>query len=135
MTTDRQQLLDAHQKIIQAHLSKDVASWLDLESDNYMSVNRGNISYPTKAERGAQRQPYLEITEFSEYRDLVEPVVEISEDSTLGWLTAQVQATGIQSVPNGDQVSFESTWAWIELYKKQEGQWLCVGNISNAKPE
>ena len=29
---------------------------------------------------------------------------------------------------------FESVWAWIELYEKQEGEWKRIGNVSNRKP-
>jgi hypothetical protein len=78
---DVSQLLAAHQQVIQAHLHKDVATWLDGEADEYLSANRGEIMYPTKAERAAMRQPYLAQTEFSEYRDLMPPVVRVSVHS------------------------------------------------------
>lgn len=131
---DERQLLAAHQQIIQAHLNKDVASWLDGEADDYLSANRGEIVYPEKAERAAMRRPYLEQTEFGEYRDLVPPVVKVSEDGSLGWLIAQVKVVGVRTLPDGQEIPFDATWAWIELYEKVGGRWLCVGNLSNEKP-
>jgi len=131
---DVSQLLAAHQQVIQAHLSKDVATWLNGEADEYLSANRGDITYPTKTERAAMRQPYLEQTEFSEYRDLVSPVVKVSADGTLGWVIAQIQAIGVRTMPDGQEIAFDAVWAWIELYEKIDGRWLCIGNVSNAKP-
>ena len=131
---DISQLLAAHQQVIQAHLSKDVTTWLNGEADEYLSANRGDITYPTKTERAAMRQPYLEQTEFSEYRDLVSPVVKVSADGTLGWVIAQIQAIGVRTMPDGQEIAFDAVWAWIELYEKIDGRWLCIGNVSNAKP-
>ena len=129
-----EQLLAAHQQVIQAHLEKDVPGWLDGEADNYISANRGQIAYPSKADRAAMRKPYLEQTEFSEYRDLVPPIVKISEDGTLGWLIAQVKVVGVRTMPNGQTFKIDAVWAWIELYEKIDGRWLNIGNLSNEKP-
>jgi hypothetical protein len=131
---DELQLLAAHQQIIQAHLNKDVTTWLDNEADEYLSANRGEIMYPTKAERAAARRPYLEQTEFLEYRDLIPPVVKVSEDGSLGWLVAQVKVVGVRTLPDGQEIPLDATWAWIELYEKIDGRWLCIGNLSNEKP-
>lgn len=128
------QLLAAHQQVIQAHLNKDVPTWLDGEADQYLSANRGEITYPTKTERAAMRQPYLEQTEFSEYRDLIPPIIKVSADGTLGWVVAQVKVVGVRTMPDGQEIAFEAVWAWIELYEKIDGRWLCTGNVSNAKP-
>ena len=131
---DAAQLIAAHEQVIQAHLQKDVASWLAGEADEYVVANRGSIAYPTKAERAAVRQPYLAQTEFSEYRDLVPPIVKVSDDGTLGWLIAQVKVVGMRTPPDGQAINFEATWAWIELYEKIDGRWLNTGNLSNEKP-
>jgi hypothetical protein len=131
---DTSQLLGAHQQIIQAHLNKDVPTWLAGEVDEYLSANRGEIMYPTKAERAAMRQPYLEQTEFSEYRDLIPPIIKVSADGTLGWVVAQVKVVGVRTMPDGQEFAFDAVWAWVELYEKIDGRWLCTGNVSNEKP-
>ena len=56
--TDKEILLEMHKQVIQAHLDADVDSWLDLETSDYISTNRGEISYPSKDERRAGRLPY-----------------------------------------------------------------------------
>ena len=132
---DKEQLLALHKQVIQFHLDADVDSWLEIETAEYISANRGVISYPTKEERRAGRTPYLQATTFTEYQDVVEPVVKISEDGSLGWVIVQVKVSGIQKTSDGQEhaLAFES--AWIELYEKKNGRWLCVGNVSNMKPQ
>ena len=87
----------------------------------------------TAAGTRAHLGPYLAATTFHEYRDLIEPVVAVSEDATLGWVIAQVYARGIQRQEDGTREPLEFTCAWIELYARREGRWLRVGNVSNFK--
>jgi hypothetical protein len=135
MKTDHEVLLAMHEKVIQAHVNADVEGWLDLETAEFISANRGVISYPTKEERRAGRLPYLQATTFSEYRDVVEPIVRISEDGMLGWVFVQVKVSGTQLTSANEEVAVGFESAWIELYEKRNGRWLCVGNVSNMKPK
>jgi hypothetical protein len=137
MTTnknDRDILLELHQKIIQCHIDGNVDEWLSMESDDFVAANRGDILHPSKQDRANQREPYLSHTTFKIYKDVQPPIVNISDDGTLGWLIAQVEVSGTQQIEDKESVDFSVVWAWIELYEKQDGEWLCVGNVSNAKP-
>lgn len=133
MYTDSQQLLHLHQVTLDAHLTSDVELLLRDEGDEYVVVNRGEISYPTKAERRARFTPYLAATTFEVYRDEVPPLVTVSADGTLGWVVVQVYARGRQTAAEGDSRPLEFTSAWIELYKKVSGRWQRIGNVSNFK--
>jgi hypothetical protein len=130
---DKRELLAAHEAVIHAHLHEDVSTWLDGEADEFVTVNRGEVGYTGKEERAAMRGPYLAQTQFSEYRDLIPPIVKISDDGTLGWLIAQIKVVGQRTMSDGQQAEFDVVYAWIELYEKQDGRWLCIGNVSNAK--
>lgn len=131
---DRQALLDLHAFVIEAHVEGDVDGWLAVESDDYVSVNRGEITYPTKDDRRSWREPYLASTSFTRYEDLVEPIVKLSADGTLGWVIVEVAVEGVRHAPDGTTtpVAFEA--AWIELYEKRGGVWTMTGNVSNMKP-
>ena len=61
------------------------------------------------------------------------PIVRISKDGSLGWLIAQVSAAGVQADAGGQEKPVAFTSAWIELYEKQNGRWVAVGNVSNFK--
>lgn len=131
---DAAELLRLHEQVLQAHLEGDLEAWLDDESEDYVLANRGEITRPTRQERAEQIGPYLDSTRFSEYRDLVPPVVRVSDDGSLGWVIAQVRVAGEQTAADGTTRSFETVWAWIELYENRDGRWLRVGNVSNRRP-
>jgi hypothetical protein len=128
-----QELLDLHRGVLEAHLKSDVDALLAPESDDYLSVNRGEISRPTKRERADRLGPYLRSTRFEVYEDMVPPVVTVSPDQKLGWVAVQVRARGVQAKPDGTQAPVEFQSAWIELYEKRSGRWVRTGNVSNFK--
>ncbi len=131
--TDRQALLALHEKMLKAHRSNDVDMLLEDSGEDYVVANRGEINQPSLEERARVLGHYFDITQFTEYRDLETPTVKVSEDGTLGWVIAQVEAKGIQQV-NDQEQALQFVSAWIELYEKQAGKWVQVGNVSNFKP-
>ena len=133
-SADERELRRMHQTVLDAHLRSDVELLFRDAADDYAVANRGEISHPTGGEQRARLGPYLEATRFEVYRDLVEPVVKVSADGSLGWVMAQVEARGKQRTGNGETEPLEFVSAWIELYEKRDGKWLRVGNVSNFKP-
>jgi hypothetical protein len=129
-----QELLRLHRELIEAHKEKDVERLLAAERNDIIQVSRGEVLFPKKSERVQSFSEYLDDVEFQEYRDLIEPIVRVSDDGTLGWLIAQVKIAGTRSGGEGERVRFESVWAWIELYEKREGRWRRIGEVSNLRP-
>lgn len=125
-------LLGMHEQVLEAHRTGDVGLWLSMESDAYVSANGGRITSPTLAERRAMREPYLSSTTFDVYRDLSDPVVEVSPDGQLGWVIAQVEVKGTQTT-DSTTTPIDDVWAWIELYRRIDGEWKVVGNVSNRQ--
>jgi hypothetical protein len=131
--TPTDELLALHEKVMRAHRDSNVELLLEDESEDYVVASRGAITKPSKAERRTRLGAYLGATRFSEYRDLVPPIVTMSVDGTLGWVTVQVQARGTQTTPSGARETIEFVSAWIELYQRRQGRWQRVGNVSNFK--
>ena len=130
--SDHSRILAEHKRIIDAHMMRDVEGMLEGAVDDYVLVNRGEVNYPTVDERRQRFARYFKITVFSEYQDLIPPVIHISDDGTAAWLIAQVEVSGQQESPGGDQpLHFVS--AWIELYEKRDGEWVQTGNVSNFR--
>lgn len=130
---DRDLLRALHEKVILAHRQSNVEAILEDEAADYVVANRGEVTRPTLEERRERLGSYLRSTTFSEYRDVIEPVVTISSDGSLGWVIVQVQATGVQTSESGEKEPVQFISAWIELYEKRQGRWLRVGNVSNFK--
>lgn len=131
--SDADVLKGLHAKVMQAHRESNVELILENDAQEYVVASRGEISRPTPADRRARLGPYLRRTVFQEYRDLVEPIVSVSSDGTLGWVVVQIQARGIQTSDAGAKEPIEFVSAWIELYRKRDGVWYRVGNVSNFK--
>ena len=129
---DHSKILAEHKRIIDAHMMRDVEGMLEDAADDYVLVNRGEVSYPTVDERRQRFSHYFKVTVFSDYKDLIPPIIHISDDGTAAWLIAQVEVSGKQESPGGDQpLHFVS--AWIELYEKRDGEWVQTGNVSNFR--
>ncbi len=130
----RAALLSLHQTVMTAHLEGDIEPWMAIESDDYVSANRGEITFPTKAERRAARAPYLTSTRFHVYRDLRDPIVTVSSDGTLGWVIAEVEGEGLREGEDGHAEPMRFISAWIELYRRDGEAWALIGNVSNFRP-
>ena len=133
MASDEAVLRALHAKVIQAHRESNPGLLFEDVSEDFVQANRGVITSPTIDERRARFASYLGSTTFAEYRDLVEPVVKVSKDGTLGWVIVQVKARGVQTTDTGKKEPLEFVSAWIELYEKRDGRWISVGNLSNFK--
>lgn len=128
------ELRGLHEKVMRAHRESNVEILLEDEAPDYVVVSRGEVTRPTIQQRRERLGAYLKASTFSEYRDLVEPVVSVAADSTLGWVVVQVSAKGTQRTNEGEAVPIEFVSAWIELYEKRGGRWLRTGNVSNFRP-
>jgi hypothetical protein len=133
LEAEASELRRLHEILLESHRTGDVDGWMAVEADDYVSANRGTITFPSLAERRAVREPYLRSTTFAVYRDLRPPIVRLSADATFGWVIAEVEVEGTQ-VSDGVETSVEATWAWVELYERQSGKWRLVGNVSNRRP-
>lgn len=134
LPSDEQQLLELHQAGLTAHLKRDVDLLLGGQADDFILVNRGEISSPTKEQRREVFGPYLASTNFEFYRDTVAPIVKVSRDGSLGWVIARVAARGASSAPDGTDVGIEFEAAWIELYERRGQEWFAIGNVSSFVP-
>ncbi len=133
LAAERAALLDLHERILAAHRADDVDGWLALEADTLIVGNRGDLFFSGKTERAEIRGRYLGATDFSVYRDMQPPIVQVADDASLGWVFAQVEIVGVQGEPP-DTASIHDVWTWVELYERRPEGWRLVGNVSTAKP-
>jgi hypothetical protein len=135
-----------HETILEAHRAGTVEPWMAIESADYVVANHGRLTTPSLDERRAARTTYLASTRFSVYRDRRPPIVTISDDSTRGWLLAEVEIRGVSTEAGGGSgggavgdaaagdAAVAADYAWVELYEKRDGRWRLVGNVSNQAP-
>lgn len=129
----KSEILALHKALIDAHLNKDVDFFVQDLSEDYMSISHGEILRPTKEEIRATFGSYLNNTEFTEYRDLCEPIVGFSQDGSVAWSIVQVKVAGKRTMDDGSKRDMDSTWAWLTLYERQGDKWIRLLEVSNSK--
>jgi len=129
----RAELLDIHKKFIEAHLAKDVDFFVHDLAEDYVFVARGEISHPTPEEIRSNMSDYLNNTEFSEYRNLQEPLIGFSRDGSLGWSIVKVKVTGKRRLEDGSERDTDFICAWITLFERQGDKWMRLGEVSSFK--
>ena len=138
-TNDRQmakwkaQILAQHKKSIQAHWDKDVAYFTDDVAEGYLSVSNGEIHTRTIAEIEAQFTNYLDNTTFSEYEDIQEPIIRVSQDGTQAWMIAQTKVVGRRKMEDGTEVELDFICAYVMLLERRGDQWVRLGDVSTFK--
>lgn len=133
--SDEQQLLALHEQGLRAHRESNIDLLVQPQGEGFTVVSAGEVIDATVEGTRQSLGPYLKATRFSVYRDKIPPRVKISADGSLGWVIAQVEAKGEQTVAGGKVEPLEFVCAWIELYEKRNGRWVQIGNVSNFKPK
>ena len=129
----RQEILDLHQKTIDAHWKKEAGFFTAHMGDGYFAVQNGEIRRPTRQDIAAEYERYLDTTTFKEYRDLQEPLVGFSKDGSVAWSVVRVKVAGSERAGTGPEKEFDLVWAWTTLYERKDGRWVWLGETSTFK--
>ena len=129
----KEEILALHKASIDAHLEKNIPFFTQDVSDDFVTVSRGDIYKPTKEETNTMFTNYLENTEFSEYRDVQEPIVGYSHDGSIAWTIVQVKVIGKRKMNDGTVADLDFTSSWIMLYERQGEKWIRLVNASSFK--
>ncbi len=129
----KMEILTIHQNLIRAHLSNDPGFFIQNLSENFTSVKNGEITYPDKEEVLSSMTDYISNTTFSEYRDLQEPVIGLSEDGTVGWVIARVSVRGVRELNDGTSREVSFICSWMTLYRRVQGSWVTEIEVSTFR--
>ena len=127
------EILDIHEKFIEAHLEKNVDYFVQDLAEDYVFVARGEITHPTAEEIRSNMSDYLNNTKFSEYRYTQEPLVGFSKDGSLGWSIVRVKVAGNRTLDDGTERETDFICAWITLFERQDNKWIRLGEVSSFK--
>ena len=130
-SADERRLLALHEAGLKAHMDSDIDALLAIQADDFLLVDRGEVSSVSKQDVRDFLGPYLASTKFEFYRDKVPPLVKVSKDGTLGWVAAQVEARAESVGPDGQARTIEAVFAWIALYERRGGEWISIGNATS----
>ena len=123
-----------HRASIAAHLGNCPDDLIDDLHDDFVRVSWGEIQHPCRDDLREMFAAYLGSTEFTRYELLSEPLIRISKDGTMAWSAAETRVAGTRQMPDGSAASFDSIWAWINVFERRDGRWIRVGEASNSRP-
>ncbi|MBN1223366.1 MAG: nuclear transport factor 2 family protein [Candidatus Aminicenantes bacterium] len=134
LDTLHSEILDFHKKFIADHLNKDLDSFLQDYSDDYIFVAHGEIRHRSKEEMKTTLGDYFKNTTFTEYKDVSEPIIGVSDDGSTAWSIVKVRVAGSRKLDDGTVRDFDTTFAWITVYKRKDGKWTRQVEVSTDKP-
>ena len=133
--TEEQRLIRLHRVAMDAHWSGDLSVMNQVWADSVTELSRGQVNSRSGEEYAGMFEAMMSGRDYTVYDDLIRPLVVVSEDGTLGWVMVQVEAEGFIFDDQGRAADpFDFVCAWVELYKKQNGEWRMAGNVSNFLP-
>ncbi len=130
----RQEILEMHRAFIQAHLDKDARFIAEPTSPDYLFVANGLVEKQSASQMEEMLASYLDSTEFSEYRDVADPIIGFSTDGSVAWAIVQVRVAGKQAGSSGSSREFDTIWAWISIYRRDGERWMRVTDVSTSRP-
>ena len=80
---ERDKILQLHKLQRDYHFNKDSISFANQLSENFISVNKGEITHPKKKEIISRYHNYFSSVEFVKWDDVTDPIIRFSEDGKL----------------------------------------------------
>ena len=136
LLTEEQKLLRCHRVIMDGHLFGITDGIKAQQADTMAMLNAGEIFMVEGRPPVAMIDRIMSNRDYFVYDDLIRPMVEVSEDGTLGWVIATLYANGIRFDENGQPTDpIEFTCSWVELYEKVNRDWKLKGIASTFLPD
>jgi len=132
---ERDKILQLHKLQRDYHFNKDSISFADQLSENFISVNKGEITHPKKKELISRYHNYFSSVEFVKWDDVTDPIIRFSEDGKLAYTIVDKVVKVTYADENGDLIDDEEThFAWTAIYKKYGDEWKIDCVTSTDKP-
>ena len=120
---EKTKILELHHLQRDFHFNKDSIAFVNQLSDDFVSVNRGEITFPKKSETLSRYHSYFSSVEFKKWDDDSEPIIKFSEDGTLAYTIVDKIVKIEFEDENGEITESETHFAWTAIYRKIDGEW------------
>lgn len=129
---ERQAILELHEAQRGYHFQKKAEEFAGLMSENYISVNRGQVSRPSYEENVARFGNYFDSVEFVKWDDVQPPEVRFSDDGSMAYTVVEKQVVVTYPDERGGKITDTTDFAWVAIYRKYEDGWKidCVASTN-----
>lgn len=132
---EKDKILAMHHAQRTYHFEKDSVAFANQMSDQFISVNRGVISYPKREANISKYHGYFSAVEFLKWDDLTEPIIRFSDDGSMAYTIVDKIVTLTYLDENGETVEDSTHFAWTTIYKKYGADWKIDCVTSTNIPE
>lgn len=132
--TEKEKILAIHNQQRVTHFEKLLDGSFDQFSDQFISVNRGEIKSPSKTEFLAKRKNYFQSVEFEKWDDINPPVIRFSDDYSMAYTIVNKEVVVTFLDENGEKQRELTEFSWVAIYKKSESEWEIDCVVSTNKP-
>jgi len=132
---EKAEILRMHNLQRDYHFKKDSLAFVNQLSDDFISVNRGEITQPERAETLARYHDYFSSVEFVKWDDVSEPIIKFSDDGSMAYTIVDKIVRTRYKNEAGEDVEGETHFAWTAIYKKSADGWKIVNVTSTQKSE
>ena len=129
---DRAEILRLHELQRKCHFEKMKSTFADMLSDSFISVNRGEITRPTREENMVRFGNYFNSVNFHKWDDMTRPVIRFSDDGSLAYTVVDKDVV-VSYLTDEEEMLFDKTeFAWVSIYKKYPDGWKidCVASTN-----
>lgn len=125
--------LHAYQKQEEvAHLTNNANLLVEMFTDTLMQVGKGKVRYIPKDQVRERFTRYFGSVRFIMWANTAPPKISITQDGVMATVLVQKRVE-LQEINDSTQKVQKTDFAWLELWRKEGGQWRMYGNISTEK--
>ncbi len=130
------QIMKMHEAQREYHFEKMSEEFAGQLSDDFISVNRGDISQMSFEEHKARYDQYFASVEFEKWDDTEEPIIRFSDDYSLAYTIVEKDVVLNYPDEKGAMLRDSVHFVWLAVYRKQDdGEWNIESVAStNSEP-
>ena len=120
---EKQKILELHHAQRAIHFNKDSIAFVNQLSNQFISVNKGEITRPKREETLSRYNNYFSSVEFVKWDDVTEPIIRFSDDGSMAYTIVDKIVTVTYKDEEGNKQEGETHFAWTAIYTKHNGEW------------
>ncbi|WP_422361030.1 hypothetical protein [Reichenbachiella sp.] len=132
---EKEKILAMHHAQRDYHFNKDSIAFANQMSDQFISVNRGVISWPEREANITKYHGYFSMVEFVKWDDVSDPIIKFSDDGSMAYTIVDKIVTLTYQDENDSTIAGSTHFAWTTIYKKYGSEWKIDCVTSTNVPE
>ncbi|MEO9968046.1 MAG: hypothetical protein ABJF11_19795 [Reichenbachiella sp.] len=131
----REEIMEIHLKQRKFHVEEMPADFVGLMSDDFISVNRGVISTPSREDSQERFTRYFDLVEFEKWDDLSEPEIRFSDDGSMAYTIVHKEVVVKYQNDSSQWIRGRTEFSWLAVYKKTDQGWKVDAVASTNLPD